>query len=238
MAEQKRFLDLWILDTNTVYKEVPYAVVTDWLQQGRLLEDDKAKPSGTADWRRLGDVLELQPFIPKAEPDRPDDQAEALESVHLDFAYKRSGEDDDDDVDMIPLIDVSLVLLVFFMLTASTAVTAGLVKTPETEYGLMAANPEGLRIDITLSATGDPIFALAEGTNPALPEDSGITSLNDLLGRLQGKLAKTLNKTELVINGDKAMKAKVTRDLLRALGAEPFRSKINMNYFGVTQKKP
>ena len=56
MAEKRRFLDLWITDTNTVYKEVPFAVVTDWIQQGRLLPDDKAKPSGTPKWYRLADI--------------------------------------------------------------------------------------------------------------------------------------------------------------------------------------
>ena len=47
MSKKQVTLDVWIVEGNTVYKEVPYAVVTDWLQQGRLLEDDKAKPSGT-----------------------------------------------------------------------------------------------------------------------------------------------------------------------------------------------
>ena len=34
MADQRRFLDVWIVETNTVYQEVPFEVVTDWL--GRL----------------------------------------------------------------------------------------------------------------------------------------------------------------------------------------------------------
>ena len=33
----------------------PFDVVADWIQQGRLLEDDMLRPSGTAEWRRLGD---------------------------------------------------------------------------------------------------------------------------------------------------------------------------------------
>ena len=38
MAEKRRFIDVWLVETNTVYKEVPFAVVTDWVQQGRVLE--------------------------------------------------------------------------------------------------------------------------------------------------------------------------------------------------------
>src|SRR5690349_25074328 len=111
MTEKRRFLDIWIVESNTVYKEVPFAVVTDWVQQGRLLEADMWKPSGTKEWFRLGGSPELKPYFPKAETERPQDTAEALEPVHIDFAYKRPHDSEEDDVDMIPLIDVSLVLL-------------------------------------------------------------------------------------------------------------------------------
>ena len=60
MAEKRRFLDVWIVEANTVYREVPFDVVADWVQQGRLLEDDMLRPSGTADWRRLGDFMRLR----------------------------------------------------------------------------------------------------------------------------------------------------------------------------------
>src|SRR5262245_26513821 len=148
-AAAARFLDVWIVESNTVYQEVPYTVVSDWIQQGRLLEDDMVRPSGTREWLRLGGAREFQPYFPRAEPTRPDDQAEALEHVGMDLTYKKHPEEEDEDVDMIPLIDVSLVLLVFFMLTASATVMASMVKTPETEHGLMADNPGAMRIDIT-----------------------------------------------------------------------------------------
>ena len=43
MAQKRRFLDVWIVESNTVYQEVPFEVVTDWVQQGRLLADDQVK---------------------------------------------------------------------------------------------------------------------------------------------------------------------------------------------------
>src|ERR1700751_402553 len=108
MAESRRFLDVWILETNTVYKEVPYTVVADWVQQGRLLENDKLRPAGTTEWFDLGTMPAFAAYLPKVEPFRADDQAEALEPVHLDFVWKKPRGDEDDDPDMIPLIDVSL----------------------------------------------------------------------------------------------------------------------------------
>src|SRR5262249_51045025 len=148
---------------NTVYKGVPYAVVTDWIQQGRLLENDMLKPSGTRDWYRLGTQPEFQPYLPRPEPNRTADQAEALEGVHIDFAYKRPHEEEDEDVDMIPLIDVSLVLLVFFMPPApATGITAS-VKVPEVESVFIAPAENTLRIDITRDEDGNPIYAVGEG---------------------------------------------------------------------------
>jgi hypothetical protein len=36
MAKKPQVFDVWVVETNTVYKQVPYTVVTDWAQQGRL----------------------------------------------------------------------------------------------------------------------------------------------------------------------------------------------------------
>jgi biopolymer transport protein ExbD len=237
MTEKRRFLDVWIVETNTVYKEVPFDVVSDWVQQGRLLEDDMIKPSGTKDWLRLGTSPELTPYLPKPEPHRPTDQAEALEPVALEFAYKRPHDEEDDDVDMIPLIDVSLVLLIFFMLTASAAVAGAFADTPKTEYGLMADNQDSMRIDITLAADRTPVYALGVGNAPADAEERDLRTQAAVLDRLKARLARRSGQVELVINADKDLKAKVARDLLLALRGDAFRSKISVNFFGVSESE-
>jgi biopolymer transport protein ExbD len=237
MTEKRRFLDVWIIETNTVYKEVPFAVVSDWVQQGRLLEDDMIKPSGTKDWFKLGSSPELTPYLPRPEPHRPADEAEALEPVMLDFVYKRPHDEEDDDVDMIPLIDVSLVLLIFFMLTASGAAMAAFVDTPRTEYGLMAESGKELRIDVTSEGDGTPVYSLGVGSAAAEPDDRDLHTTAAVLDRLKARLARTEGQVELVINVEKTLKAKVARDLLLSLRAEPFRSKISINYFGVSESE-
>lgn len=235
MAEKQRFLDVWIVESNTVYKEVPYAVVTDWIQQGRLLEDDKAKSAGTKDWQRLGDMADFFPFFPRPEPLRADDEAEALDHVGLDFGYKKPQEEEDDDVDMIPLIDVSLVLLVFFMLTATTVAVATAVPTPETEFGLMADDQNALRIDIRHNKDEPPTYMLGLGDQPPGPE---VHSLRAILEQLRNRLEQERGQQTLVINADKNLEARVARQLLVALRDEPFRSRISVNYYGVSQKEP
>lgn len=129
MAEKRRFLDVWLVQPNTVYREVPFAVVADWVMESRLLADDMLRPSGTKDWFKVGSSPDFSPYLPKPTPFQTNDEAEALSPVEFDFAWKRRPEDEDDDIDMIPLIDVSLVLLIFFIMTATGAIVS-LIKLP------------------------------------------------------------------------------------------------------------
>src|SRR5579862_8774200 len=121
MPDKKRILDVWIVEINKVYREVPYTVVLDWLQQGRLLPEDKVRLAGRKTWHLCQNVPAFAPFLPKAEPLAAKDQAEALAPVDLGFVPTRRIEEEDEDVDMIPLIDISLVLLIFFMMTATVS---------------------------------------------------------------------------------------------------------------------
>src|SRR5271165_6313377 len=135
MAATGENFDIWLVQTNTVYRDVPFTVVADWAQQGRILEEDQVRQSGTQGWIPIGEhstlraYLTLAPYsvqgLPEAAADASgkapvDNVAKALEPIQLDISWKRPGDgEEDDDVDMIPLIDVSLVLLIFFMMTAT-----------------------------------------------------------------------------------------------------------------------
>ena len=85
---------------------MPFTVVTDWLQ-GALLGTDSV-PSGTADWQELGKYPKWR-LLPRADEHRADDAERRASRWRWPAASRR---DDDQDVDMIPLIDVSLVLLI------------------------------------------------------------------------------------------------------------------------------
>src|SRR5687767_5453007 len=105
MADKKqRLLDVWLVETNAVYRGVPFAVVTDWLQQGRLIAEDCVRLAGSQKWHDIRKVPALTPYLPRAEPHRADDAAEALEPVELGLEAGRTVEEEDEDVDMIPLI--------------------------------------------------------------------------------------------------------------------------------------
>jgi biopolymer transport protein ExbD len=129
-TNEAAFFDVWITDRNLVYRKVPHTVVGDWVTEGRLLEGDRVRPSGTTTWQRLVENPLLAVYLPKPEPTKVEDKAEALGEIELDF-HPKVAEAEDDDVDMIPLIDISMVLLVFFMMTAQDLMTASPIDSPK-----------------------------------------------------------------------------------------------------------
>ena len=77
MPAAVRLLDVWIVDLNKVYTGVPFTVVTDWLQQGRLLPTDRVRMAGKEKWHLIEAVPALTPYVPKAQPMAAEDRAEA-----------------------------------------------------------------------------------------------------------------------------------------------------------------
>lgn len=239
MGKERRFLDVWIIESNTVYREVPFPVVADWVQQGRLLENDMLRRSGTAEWFPVGGSPDFSPYLPRSEPYRVEDTAEALEPVELDFRWKKRPEDEDDDVDMIPLIDVSLVLLIFFMLTASSAGLAAFVPTPPAEFGVLSPNSQELQLNINLEGEGDkrsPVFSFSVGNHFLNDQDRNLQSMDNLLSRLQEYIQNQSAPVEVTINAHSEVKSGLVRELITRLEYEPFRSRVVKKAIGVSEK--
>jgi biopolymer transport protein ExbD len=248
MAQKRRFLDVWIVESDTVYREVPYEVVTDWVQQGRLLEDDMLRWSGQAEWFRLGSTPALMAYMPKPETDRAEDQAEMLEPVHVEFAWKRPHGEEDDDPDMIPLIDVSLVLLVFFMMTTTAVASdAFYVKTPPAENGNVTSK-EMYWVGINYAA-GDKgedkkklVYAVGKG-GEILKDAGGAQdewvipdtdpdrdrALNNVVQALQAQPGEV----DVDIKADGEIPSGYVRDLTKKL--EMMKGKVRAKYVGVSE---
>src|SRR5205085_2571937 len=147
-SPKKFFFDVWLAQGKTVYRDVPYEVVTDWLQQGRLLGDDRIRPAKTEEWFLIDKVPAFAGFVPKIDPLRTDAKAEALEPVESSFAWRQPEEAEEADPDMIPLIDVSLVLLIFFMMTSTVASVVSTILVPEVKETKTVENPRLVWIGI------------------------------------------------------------------------------------------
>jgi biopolymer transport protein ExbD len=177
----------------------------------------------------------------RIEPHRANDQAEALEAVRVEFAWKPR-DDDDEDVDMIPLIDVSLVLLIFFIMTTTAVAVATTIQTPQAEYGMLTSNPDILWIGIDRDGRGDPVYSLGFGDKPATAwEDQNISTLDGLLQRMDRRLMEKEGAVEVNIKGNENLPSGVIRDLAVKLESHRMiegKPKIGHIYAGVREKNP
>ena len=203
MDDRKKTFDVWFIKNNTVYKEVPYHVVADWAQQARLDADDMVKPTGAASWSSLGSQPLFEAYLPRPREQKVGDAAEALEPIELDFNWRRRPDDDDDDVDMIPLIDISLVLLIFFMMTTTVAGISR-INVPTMENAVkIDPNRDILRVDIDM-VSGMPVYGLGRGTAAPAEGDGDLRDESLLFERIDKMLSiyPQAPKVRIAAHGD------------------------------------
>jgi biopolymer transport protein ExbD len=216
MAEKRRLLDIWIVESNTAYKAVPFETVANWLQQGRLLPEDRVRPAGTQDWYRIDSIRALAPYQPQPQPQRVEDQAEALEPVEAELSWRHPGVDEEDDPDMIPLIDVSLVLLIFFMMTA--AVESGLftpIDTPPAKNQLVAIKEGTFFVAIDRAEAGktetegEVRFGLGLDDKQLMEMNRDIAPV---LARLQKELKEVRGEVRINLRADRKLPVEVIKE--------------------------
>src|SRR4051794_18972897 len=167
-----RDFDVWVQASNTIYRKVPFGVVTDWAQQGRLAGTDKLRAAGSADdWGTLADDPILSDFLFQKKPAATKPEQPSPSPAAMDVAWIHLPEDEDDDVDMIPLIDISLVLLIFFMMTAAVSALSPVEVPPMRHADEMSASANALTITIDKRPNGDADYALRVGEKAPAPED-------------------------------------------------------------------
>jgi biopolymer transport protein ExbD len=223
-ASPKKYLfDVWLTQGKTVYRDVPYEVVTDWLQQGRLLGEDRIRPAKTDEWFTVEKVPAFAAFVPKVSPLRTDTKAETLEPVETGFQWRNPDEEEESDPDMIPLIDVSLVLLIFFMMTSSVAVIVSRIKVPEISDAQVTENVKMIWIGINYISDDMPARYSVN-----VNSDDGKTAENDLnqeqaLKRVREILEKTNDIPEIRLAAHQQLSFELIRDM--AVLLEEFKAK-------------
>ena len=215
----KPTLDVWIVESAAVYTEVPFAVVVDWIQQGRLLADDRVRVHGKDKWHPLAKVAALSPYLPKAEPLETASVSESLGPVDLGWKWKRPEETEDEDVDMIPLIDISLVLLIFFMMTAT--VRSGLfspIDTPQTTFPAEVLAAEQLWVGIDAKGPApDPQkrtwYSLGQGKKELV---APTTQTSDVHGRASREArTRTKGAVKVRLRADQSLPVDVVTATMR-----------------------
>jgi len=257
VARTAKTFDVWFVTANTVYKGVPYNVVANWTQEGRLAATDKVRPAGTTNpWVDVGSHEFLSDYLPRKTkarvvpaaaapevvPDRPPGRspqatdppgasltaAPATPSDVSDVTSEgpvaelpepevptlRTKEVDDEDVDMVPLIDISMVLLVFFIMMRAAGALAP-IDVPEMRYaGELKTDPEA--ITITIDKVYDPMnpdreelttvkYSVRRGASPPRPEHDKLETPEQAIAALDELLANQTRPPEVRIACHKSL---------------------------------
>ena len=235
MAKPQQY-DVWFVTADTVYRGVPYSVVTDWAEQGRLAAGDKVRPAGTEEaWARIADHQLLTDFLYRPRPAPSADTAEQLQPVEMEVSGRKT-EDDDDDVDMIPLIDISLVLLIFFMMTTAVAALSP-VSVPDMKYASeLGEDPDAITIHIDKRADGGVFFAVRVGSHLA-PEDNNLATPEEMFRRLDVRLSEAQRPPEVRIACHRDLERSWVRDTARELDKRKQKEQISSYSAEVNEQK-
>ena len=229
--------DVWFVVANTVYKAVPYNVVADWTSQGRLSSSDKLRPAGTesawksvAEWELFADYLprpavNVVPTPGAAPVGAPLHFAEAPEEEEL--MHNRISEEDDDEVDMIPLIDISMVLLVFFVMVSAAGALSP-VDVPEMRYGgELKTDPEAITISIEKANAEEVVFSVREGSQPAKKGLDRLKFQKDAIEALDEILKGRVRPPEVRIACEKDLPSDRVHEVAKELATRQKAGKIN-----------
>jgi len=263
MAKPPKSFDVWFVKANTVYKAVPYNVVADWTQQGRLARTDMVRPSGTEEaWVPVAEHELLSDYLPrpttaKAAP-APEETAPSGDKVVGKVATpfgnvlitEKSAQpaqaeapaaqpetpvelpdpepgptvsrfEEDDEVDMIPLIDISMVLLVFFIMIQAAGALAP-VDVPEMKYtGQLRDDPDAITITIEKLNAENVYYSVRVGPAAPRPSHDMLPTPEAALKALNEALAGATRPPEVRIACRKDLPRERVYELRREL--EPLR---------------
>jgi biopolymer transport protein ExbD len=134
---------------------------------------------------------------PSVSPDQTTSEGVVQQDVEELFEHSEAPlfphSDDDEEVDMVPLIDISMVLLVFFIMIRAAGALAP-VDVPEMRYaGTLAADPEAVTIVIDKYNEEQVYYAVRHGKAAPKPSHDLLPTYEAALRALDEILA-TLNR--------------------------------------------
>ena len=232
MPAPPKTFDVWFVAANTVYKAVPYNVVADWTGQGRLAASDQLRPSGTNEpWKRVDEYAHLRDYAPRTAPTVAvvAGSAPAPEPEEQDFdpLPRRHKEVEDDEVDMIPLIDISMVLLVFFiMMQAAGAISP--VDVPDMKYaGKLTDAPNAITINIEKGGGETVFYAVRVGELAPRAEHNNLPNPEAALAALDNLLGGADKPPEVRLACNKALPSERVFEMIPDLKKRQEQGKIN-----------
>jgi len=247
MAKVPRSFDIWFVAANTVYKKVPFLVAADWVLGGRLSAADRVRPAGTeTPWLNVGSHELFSSYLPA--PETPavaatsgdsGNVAAPLEEIEpAEPRPRRRRQDDDDDPDMIPLIDISLVLLIFFMMIRASGALSP-VDVPDMQFaGELSKNADVLTIAIERRSADDVYYSVRKGENAAPKEHTNLPTPEAAIAALDQFLRAAQQPPDVRIACAKELPNERVYEIVRELKSRKARNLINSFDAEVNEKSP
>lgn len=178
--------DIRIEDTGEIREGLSIAELRDLLSVRRVLATDWARPDPIWPWRQLSTWDEFSDI------------------THAQRRRRKVRDDADEEMDMTPMIDVTFLLLIFFMITASFELQKGLSFPPEKTKDPQSSQQQapGLadlqRDRLVLKLGRDDSFRLLDENQVA----GDVIAPDDLVDRLRQKSQQSKKHQLLILPHD------------------------------------
>ena len=225
MLPDAKYYDVWIVKANQVIREIPATTILQWIGERRLISRDKIRPAGTAEWFEVGQNPSLANNPLQNENVELEDSASASQLFGKHQVV-------DDDIDMIPLIDVSLVLLVYFLMSTSSMGSGTSTKLPIAEY----ASVKGIKDQAWIEIDSSKKFTvgLAERKKD---QTTKFETQEKLISYLQDEIKKGQGFKEITVYAPGDISAGTIRTLVTSIEKSFGKDEILKIHLGVTGKK-
>lgn len=177
--------DGWQLEKpelGQVYKDLPLATVKQWILEARIDASDSVKGPGTDGWVEARMVPELARFFSPQSVG-----TDVISSADIGNPFGRR-EEEDLGVDLTPFIDITFLLLIFFVVTAQFQHQSMRVKPPEAKN---TASRRQEKLVVVITKEGRIYLGKEE------------VSIDNLAKALKTEMQRTYQQN-VVIRGDRA----------------------------------
>jgi len=206
-------MHLRIVSQNKLLGPLSLEVLVQMAAQGRICAEDLVRPGGSRTWLRVTEVPELAarlvaPPAPEPVPAGPEEDPAETGQASEPIRLGRRTRYEDAAMEMAPMIDVTFLLLIFFMLTNSLANPAAM-DVPEAVHG-RGVTLEGQQL-ILIDQNGG--YYLGDTPN----HQSAADSLDALVAEVHKNARASKLDLDVIVSAHRDVKHRHVRELLEGL---------------------
>lgn len=208
----RRAMELKVVALDRVYGPVPMEKLVQLATEGRISPHDLVRAPGTQAWQTVTEVPALAASLPQSAMAMAAGQDAAEMDVDAGAGWtlrKGEKEPEDAEMDMAPMIDVTFLLLIFFMLTNSLA-NPSPMDVPVAVHG-RGVTLEGQQLLLVDQEGGYYLGDQVDDENRA-------ESLDALIAEVKANAQASDSEMDVIVNAHKKSNYLQIRELVEGLG--------------------